>query len=597
MATNLSILCVHGIGHEEADPRFQATWTTVIGDAIRAADPSVSVTCDFLGYDELFEHAPLDASTYADAMASLLASGVVHTIGDLFSRRRGLFDLPNKVRWTAGMVAQWASEDSLRARTRTVLQKKLAAGAYDAVCAHSLGSLVCYDTFSQNPEAIGDKVFVTLGSQIGNPFVRETFAGRIVPLTKAKKWYHLYNPDDHVFTSEIRLDAENFVEIATEFDIPDDPINHDAAHYLGHVNAIRSVWRDLAGGSLTRAMGNGVRAFRALNTKPQRRALLVGINNYPDPANRLEGCINDVFLMSSVLQECGFAAEEIRVVLDQRATADGIRDRLNWLLDNVRAGDERVLFYSGHGAQIPSYGDKDEVDKVDECLVAYDFDWTPQRAITDDFFFELYSQLPYQSFFAAIFDCCHAGGMAREGGRKVRGISPPDDIRHRALRWNVKLQMWEERGTDTKAKALPYREHYADYLGQSGMTHRLGRAVPLRSMPRAKFDRTREAMGHRGPYLPVLMEACQESQLASEYRHGVTSYGAYTYCLAQTLRRIRGAGKNPTFANLTSQVQQNLKHLGYDQIPALLGPDPVIKRPIPWGTPQSDARAKRSRSK
>ena len=52
--------------------------------------------------------------------------------------------------------------------------------------------------------------------------------------------------------------------------------------------------------------------------------------------------------MSAMLQECGFAPEEIRMVLNERATAKGILDRLHWLLDDLQSGDERVLFYSGH---------------------------------------------------------------------------------------------------------------------------------------------------------------------------------------------------------------------------------------------------------
>ena len=73
----------------------------------------ISVTCDFLRYDDLFEQAPLNTVTYASAFAKLLASGVVHGIGDLFTRERGLFELPAKLRWTAGMVAQWISEEQL----------------------------------------------------------------------------------------------------------------------------------------------------------------------------------------------------------------------------------------------------------------------------------------------------------------------------------------------------------------------------------------------------------------------------------------------------------------------------------------------------
>ena len=58
--------------------------------------------------------------------------------------------------------------------------------------------------------------------------------------------------------------------------------------------------------------------------------------------------------------------------------------------------DELFFFYAGHGAQIPSVGRDAEVDRsLDECLVPYDFDWSAARAITDDEFCALYSQLPY----------------------------------------------------------------------------------------------------------------------------------------------------------------------------------------------------------
>lgn len=156
-------------------------------------------------------------------------------------------------------------------------------------------------------------------------------------------------------------------------------------------------------------------------------------------------------------------------------------DRLHWLLDGTQSGDERVLFNSGHGAQIPAYGSQDEVDHIDECLVPYDFDWSPERAITDKQFVKLYSQLPYKSLLVAIFDCCHSGGMSRDGARRVRGITPPDDIHRRAMRWNVDMQMWEDRPLATVNKQLAKSPEGVAYTGKNGATNRLGRAVELRS--------------------------------------------------------------------------------------------------------------------
>lgn len=582
MARTISVLCIHGIGHGDADPDLQQSWTDTITAGLTAWDQETTVACDFLLYDDLFEQAPLNPVTYGSAFAKLLASGVIHGIGDLFTRERGLFELPDKIRWTAGMVAQWISEEQLREKARTLILKKLQAGDYGVVCAHSLGSLLCYDTFLRNPKAVKGKYFVSFGSQIGNPCVRDTFAGRIAPLEQAARWFHLYNPDDHVFTADLHMAADNFEEVGTEFDIPNDILNHEATWYLDHQQTRSTVWRELSGVKVPKILSRGLQQFHVHNTKPQRRALLVGINDYPDPANRLDGCVNDVYLMSAVLQESGFAPEDIRIVLNERATATAINDRLHWLLDDVKGGDQRLFFYSGHGAQMPVYGATDEVDHMNECLVPYDFDWTPQHAFTDKQFVNLYSQLPYDCYFAAIFDCCHSGGMTRDGGRKIRGIAPPDDIRHRSLRWNADLQMWEDRPLNQLNPSLVGTKAGKDYLGTSGSSFRIGRAMGLRTLPNNQYDKIRRELKHHGPYLPIIMEACQENQLSYEYRHGAQSYGAFTFSLAETLRADHRRGKNPTFIQLKDGIADRLKKLKYDQTPNLVGAAKILRQQVPW---------------
>jgi hypothetical protein len=577
----LKLLCVHGVGHQETDPTFRSSWTQAITTAVHSCDPSVDVTIDFLSYDILFDHAPLNPIVYGAAFAKLLTSAVVHSVGDAIAHTRGLGDVPEIVKWTAGMIAQWATEDSLRKKTQEALLAALSAGSYDAVIGHSLGSLISYDTFVHAPNAIDGKVLVSAGSQIANPAVRDVFAGRIQALD-ARTWYHLFNPDDHVLTCRIRLDADNFQQVITEFDKPNDMLNHDVTWYLGHPNAVATVWRDLCGARQPRALTNVARAFKAASAKPTRRALMIGINDYPDPANRLDGCVNDVFLMSSILQECSFTPDEIRVVLNERATARGIMDRLHWLLDGVRDGDERFLFYSGHGAQIPVYGSTDEPDHNDECLVPYDFDWSVEHAILDSQFCELYSQLPYASHFVAVFDCCHSGGMTRDGGPRIRGLTPPDDIRHRALAWNAAEQMWVPRKFEPDNESLADSKDSLHFVGADGATHRFGRAISLRTLSNARYDAVRATLGHRGPYLPVLMEACRENQLSYEYRHGASSYGAYTFCLAQSLRERIARGAAPTFTQLNMLVGEKLKRLEYDQSPVLVGAKRSVGQRVPW---------------
>jgi hypothetical protein len=284
-------------------------------------------------------------------------------------------------------------------------------------------------------------------------------------------------------------------------------------------------------------------------------------------------------------------------VLDERATTQGIWDRLHWLLDGVRDGDQRMLFYSGHGARMPEYNIKGEPDHYDECLVPYDFDWSRTRAILDNQFYELYSQLPYGSYFVGMFDCCHSGGITREGGPRMRGITPPDDIRHRALRWEAREEMWIPRDFPPLNDSIEKQRNSVDYVGSNGATRRFGRAMILRTQSNKEYDKTRKELGHFGPYLPILLEACQETQFSYEYRDGATSYGAYTFCMAKVLRTNRARGVNLSFQDLNKQVTAKLHRLKYDQTPNLVGAEVLCAQAVPWTMAGQKTSPKRSEAR
>jgi len=588
----LKVLCVHGVGNHHEDLSWQETWKGAIRSAIGVPEEDLALEFHLPTYDELFEEVEITIPDMYEAVLKLLWSG----IGGLFRRPRGFFDrLGETARWTAGMVVQWVENDELREASRAWLLDQIEAFKPDVVCAHSLGSLVCYDAFTANGgDAIEGRSFISFGSQIGNPFVVGNFAaGRLMPLP-AERWYHLYNRHDSVFTAPVTLSSPRFEQVDTPFDIPG-MADHDAACYLAHHATKQRVWAPLVGDRRGPKFSDRVRkihrAAERATPEPTCRALLVGINEYPDPKNRLEGCANDVFLFSSVLQECGFAPADIRVVLDERATAQGILQRLDWLLDGASAGDQLVFFYSGHGAQLPTYAPDEQVDHRDECLVPYDFDWSPERAITDNQIYELYSQLPYDSRFLMFLDCCHSGGMTRAGSLRIRGLDPPDDIRHRMLQWDVDHSMWVHRPLRQLNRELAEdAEVMPAYSGASGNVWRLGRAMNLRTLPYAQYDRVRETQGHQGPYLPIIFQACQENEYSYEYRHGVTSYGAFTYCLAKNLRQKRKI----TFQDLSQRTAEELHDLDYDQTPALVGPEPLLRANVPWGVM---TKARRSRRK
>ena len=76
MPDRLSILCVHGIGHGDVDAALIPAWRQVITAGLQRWKPGLEVDFDFLAYDEEFDHAPLHAATYAEALTRLAASGI-----------------------------------------------------------------------------------------------------------------------------------------------------------------------------------------------------------------------------------------------------------------------------------------------------------------------------------------------------------------------------------------------------------------------------------------------------------------------------------------------------------------------------------------
>jgi hypothetical protein len=588
--STLKVLCVHGIGHQESHLDWQPQWTAAIQQGIAHWDQGMIPETTFVAYDDIFGATPMTPHGTLEGVGHLLLNGFIYGLGDLFHRRRGFGEIPERIKWYAGMVTQWAEDETLRKECRDRLLKAITDTNPDLVCAHSLGTLITYDLLVHPPEKAGSLKFnlLTFGSQIGNPTVRGMFGGRITEIGPSF-WYNLYNERDPVFVVSLKVPSSAYLQVDTP-----SALGHDAIGYLSHPNTIARVWRELAARrpaskALTRRALTSVSTERA-KAAGERRALLVGINDYPNPKDQLEGCVNDVFLMSSLLQECGFPADSIRVVLNKRATAKGIRERIEWLLADPLPGDFRFLFYSGHGAQIAGYGPGDTVDRLDECLVPYDFDWSRETAFTDDHFFDLYSQLPYDTTFVTVFDCCHSGGMVRQGGAKIRAVTPPDDIRHRMLKWNSDKEMWVERKIES-----PNRELGSEYTGESGAKRRLGRAISLRSLPNKDYNRVRKTYRHKGPYLPMIYQACGEDEYSYEYRHGVSSYGAFTYCLSAVLRRHGHQGKALSFDELAKRVGKDLHELGYDQTPCLVGPTGLRSQKVPWQGAGSKTRVRRKK--
>ena len=148
----------------------------------------------------------------------------------------------------------------------------------------------------------------------------------------------------------------------------------------------------------------------------KNKALLVGINKYPNPQNELRGCINDILDMEHFITETNkvYAKQNIKKLTDRDATKKGILTQLKWLLEGAQSGDQLLFHYSGHGAQAPTLNAKLEADGLDEIICPYDFDGSNVTTLRDKEFAQLFAGIPKGVHFVWISDSCHAEDLSRD---------------------------------------------------------------------------------------------------------------------------------------------------------------------------------------
>ena len=103
-----------------------------------------------------------------------------------------------------------------------------------------------------------------------------------------------------------------------------------------------------------------------------KKALCVGINDYPIAGMDLKGCVNDAKAWSALLRkQYDFTSADVRVLLDKAATHEHVTDGLKALLAGARSGDVLVFTNSSHGTYVADDG-RDEADRYDEAMCPYD---------------------------------------------------------------------------------------------------------------------------------------------------------------------------------------------------------------------------------
>lgn len=275
-----------------------------------------------------------------------------------------------------------------------------------------------------------------------------------------------------------------------------------------------------------------------------KRALLVGINNYP--RSPLSGCNNDIRLMYQVIKEI-YGFETIRVLTDEEATQNNIVKWLNWLPRGVQVGDHLLFHYSGHGSQV-SVMDRsltEEADGLDEILCPIDLDW--DNPLRDHFVGNIFRLVPKGVKITVILDACHSGNGLRNGMYSNDG----HPIYNRYLPPPVS-SIIKDKDIDIDLDSLSYIRKTKSRDGS-------------RSEKQRPFLIDTVEQGDA-----VLISGCQENQTSADaYIPELKRYhGALTFNLVSTLKDSEW---KMNYSKLIKEVNKRLDNQQYTQNPQLEG--------------------------
>ncbi|MBN9672028.1 caspase family protein [Roseibium aggregatum] len=157
----------------------------------------------------------------------------------------------------------------------------------------------------------------------------------------------------------------------------------------------------------------------ATQAQAAQKALLIGAGEYPylPPKAQLSGPANDVRAMTQFLEGYwGFSKSDIRILVDGDASKQKILNAIqSWLPGATQPGDRVIIYYSGHGSQIPDTSG-DEEDGKDETFVPTDFGRNGDQAsdmLSDDEIGRALNMLKGREVIL-IADSCHSGTINRD---------------------------------------------------------------------------------------------------------------------------------------------------------------------------------------
>jgi hypothetical protein len=265
----------------------------------------------------------------------------------------------------------------------------------------------------------------------------------------------------------------------------------------------------------------------------KNKALLVGINKYPDSRNELRGCINDILDMEHLIAETNkvYAKQNIKKLTDRQATKKEIVSQIKWLVEGAAPGDQLLFHYSGHGAQAPTLSPKLETDGLDEIICPYDYDGSNATTLRDKEFAQLFAGIPKGVHFVWISDSCHAEDLSRD-------LQMPGEPQYRYFNGMIQIGMKHERKENE------------------------GRINEVNEL--SAFETHEAATIITAPLNGALLSACASHELSADAYIDKRFNGAFTHYLIKNLLQYSDSKSMQAIVQL---VNIDLDKNGYDQNP------------------------------
>jgi hypothetical protein len=316
------------------------------------------------------------------------------------------------------------------------------------------------------------------------------------------------------------------------------------------------------------------------------KAAICGINEYKS-VNHLQGCVNDVKSMQTLLTETyGFKPENIRTATNKEVTKTRVQDLHKWLFQDVGAGDQVLFHFSGHGSQIDDRDGDEDSDGVDELLCLYDMDFNdPNTYFLDDELRKWTQSCPNGVRLTVVLDNCHSG----TGTRML--IAPQAGKPARPAMVDTKSSISRSMQAKPGTRDLGMREVAtvaAESLDLGSKNLVLARYVepPPAILQRIEAARQRRRRGSRdlvrADMNHVLLAACKDEQTAADAYIDGNFHGAFTYYLTKALTEAPTTACGAVITALEGTLRQN----AFVQVPQFEGPknrpfdrDPIFIRP------------------